>query len=464
MAEQPGSSSSQKPAAPKAALRPEDVAVVQGFMTGAQVLIVDLSSSSRPVLRRLMGEMGAKTPCVSVAENFEEAVRLVEEKKPQVVFAEFQIGSRTALDLFREYSRVVPSRLQSVFSVISGDNSPATTTALAEADVDLVFVRPLNFQVLCDKFVECLLTKAKPTPYLKFLEAGRRFLEMGKFDAALRAIQQAREADPKSARAYAMEGALKRKQGDLGAALYAFEAGLQFQPDNYRCLLGAFEILTEQKKAPEAYAAGMKLLDHYPLNPKRIPDMIRLCIVTANFAEIMRFVGTALELNLSKSENEMLSKYVTAGMFICGKHLLKLGKKEEGLKVLKRTEALSRGKPRIQSEIIAALYTAGLVSDAEEMLRRAPPEVSNSSEVRLAILDQLHFKGVDVKALHLSLELIHDGVATPQLFEIALIQAKGMARPESVIQDLCLRAIQAFPDKREFYEGLCDDPARRAAG
>jgi CheY-like chemotaxis protein len=437
-----------------------DPAALSEYISQARVLIVDHSASSRPVLRRMLSELGVKTANVHVAESYEEAVRLLEANQPSVVFADYAIGSRTALELYREFARLAPDRLRSAFVVISGDNSPAAVTAIADADVDAVFVRPLNIKDLQEKTLETLALKAQPTPYLKMLEAGRRFFEGGKPEQALHAFGGAQRLDPKPAKACYLEGAAFKAMGDADAAFFSFKRGLEHDPRHYRCLVAVFELLIEQGRHAEAYGAGIAILDHYPLNPRRIPEMIRLCIVNQKFAEVLRFAETALELNLT---DENLSKYVTAGLFICGKHLLKGGRKDEALQVLRRTESLSRARPKIVSEIIATLYAAGMAGEAEEMLKRAPAEAAQSHEVRLAILEQLHAKGIDQKAFLMSRELVHDGAATARLFEIALAQAKGLGRPDAVIQDLLDRATKAFPENREHYEQICGVAAAKPA-
>lgn len=441
---------------------PDTAAALSEFLGCARALLVDSSATSRPVLRRILNELGVKHANVHVAESYESALTVFETQQPAIVFTEYNLGSRTALDLFNDYARFVPNRIGSVFIVISADNSPSTVTALAEADIDGVLVRPLNFKDIHEKFVEQAMLKSQPSAYVKMIEAGRRFMEGGKPEQALRAYLGAQGLDSKPAKACYLEGSVHRSNGNVGAAFEAFKRGLTHDSTHYRCLGGVFELLCEQKRHAEAYEAGLALLAHYPLHPKRIPEMIRLCIVNEKYDEVLRFTETAMELNLGDAT---LSRYVTAGLFICGKHLLKNRRRSEALQALKKAEILSRSKPKIISEIIAMLYVGGMPMDAEEMLRRAPPEVAASHEVRLAILESLHSAGLDMKVFLLSRELLHDGVSTLRLYEIALIQAKGLFRPDAVIQELLAQGSKAFPDRAEWLgELLVDKPEAKATG
>jgi tetratricopeptide (TPR) repeat protein len=412
-------------------------------------------------LRRLLNELGVKHANVHVAETYEKALVVLETQQPTVVFTEYNLGAQTALDLFREYARFVPNRIGSVFIVISADNAPASIIALADADVDGVLVRPLNLKDIREKFVEQAVLKAQPSNYIKMIEAGRRFMEGEKPEQALRAYVGAQGLDPKPAKACYLEGSVHRSLGNADAAFEAFRRGLTFDARHYRCMAGLFEILCEQKRHAEAYEAGLAMLAHYPLHPRRIPEMIRLCIVNEKYDEVLRFTETAMELRLG---DEVLSRYVVAGLFICGKHLLKNRRRSEALQVLKKAEMLSKNKPKILGEVIAALYVGGMAKDAEEMLRRAPPEVAASHEVRLAILESLHVMGLDMKVFHLSRELIHDGVSTIRLFEIALVQAKGLFRPDAVIQEILTLASKAFPERAAWLgELLTHTPEEKAA-
>jgi tetratricopeptide (TPR) repeat protein len=431
--------------------QPDSNQAVAGFLANARALIVDSGSSSRPVLRKMLSDLGVKVSNVSVVESFEAALQAMEAQQPSVVFTDHLLGQRTAVDIFREYSRFVPGRLSSLFIVISGDNSPVTLTTLADADVDAVLVKPLNIKDLHEKFMEVVAVKARPSQYLKVLEAGMRFMDSGKHEQALQAFRSAHRHDAKPAKACYLEGVAQKALGDLGEALACFKRGLEHDPSHYRCLVGVFELLVEQRRNAEAYDAGLAILAHHPMHPKRIPEMIRLCIVTERFPEVRRFAETALEISLS---DETISKYVTAGLFICGKYLLKRGEHQEAIEVLRKTEKLSRERPKVLAEIIAALYIAGLEKEAEEMLSRAPSEIAGSKEVRLAILDGLHAKGFDAKTFFMGRQLIQDGLVSFRLFEIVLLQAKGLNRPDGVIQEILSLACEALPDNKGQFEAI----------
>lgn len=430
------------------------------FLQNASALILDQSTSSRPVLRRLLGELGVHTQSIKTAESYEEALDVLEFNKPQIVFADFELGERTALDLLRESGRFLNSRFESVFVVIAAENRPVVATAVGEGEVDALLVRPLIVQEVREKFLEAALLKADPGPYLKAIEAGRKLFEEGKDNEALDVFLRARRLDPKPSLACFFEGVVHRKGGRAEKALTSFNEGLSYQPTHYRCLLGVFELQLEQKHFDRAYASGMLLSEHYPIHPKRIPDMIRLCILNDRFVEVLRFAEAVSELDKA---DETLSKYVSAGLFICGKHLLRLGQQQEALEIFQKTEAVSRGRPAVLRELLVVLFVSGLRGPAEELLRRVPPEVSGSAEVRMAVLEAVHAEGPDAKGFLMSQELIREGVHTIRLYEIAILQARGLQRPSHVLEDLLLRALSAFPDQRAQFEKLARGPLELVA-
>lgn len=426
---------------------------VGAFLRDAAILIVDQSSSSRPAIRKLVSALGAKTANVDVVEDFESAEETVRSRKPTVVFADFNLGKRNAIDLFQAHNQAVPDRLKSVFIVLSQDRSPATTAALAEADIDALLVRPLTYNDLQAKFLEALGPKLAPSLFLRLLEAGRRFLDRGQPEHAIQAIKEAHIHDPGAPAACFLEGVARKAQGDLEGAVAAFEAGLRRDRSHYRCLLGLYEAHLEAKRFDKAYAASAAFSEFYPVNPKRIPELVRLCILNEKYADIL-----ALHEALSQVDqpDDALTRHIAAGLVTAGKWFIKRGEKESALLAFKKAELSSRAKPAVLKEVVAALYGAGFESEAKEILKRVPPEVASAPAVVLAVLDSLHARGPSADTFRYAQDLVAQGVRAPRLYVVLIAQAKGLNRPAHVLQDYAWRAGAEFPDHREHFLSLIE--------
>jgi tetratricopeptide (TPR) repeat protein len=425
--------------------------LIAAFMRKSNVLIVDQSSSSRPTIRRLMSSLGAKVSSVDIAETFDFALEKIAATKPTIMFSDYELGKGTALDIFQAFNKASPSRLQTIFIVLATDNSASTAAAIAEGDVDGVIIRPMTYNDLQDKFLEVLITKIVPSEYMKMLEAGRRFNEVGKTEAALQALQKAQTLDLKPAMAFCQEGMIRKQTGDIEGAQNCFEQALKINSQHFRSLVALFDMYMEQKLLTKAYEIGLLMCSNYPINPRRIPELIRLCVAHENFTEVLRFHEIVSKMD---NADESLSRFISVGLVICGKFLLKKSDKEEAIKTFRKAELSAKGRAGVIKEIIICLYASGCIPEAEDFLKRASKEVSSSDDVLLAILEQMHVQGPHSKTFLLAQEMTNKGASSPKLYEIYIRQAKGMRRPETVIQEIVWKACSAYPEQKEFFEGL----------
>jgi CheY-like chemotaxis protein len=428
--------------------------LVAEHMRNASVLVADLSATSRPLIRKLMSALGAKTTSVVVAESFAEAAARLGTLKPAVVFADLQLGDRSGLELVEAYGKVVPDRLKSLFIVLASSPSGADFAAVAESEADALWPRPRTYAELQDRFLAALAPKLEPSLAMKLVEAGRRFLAAGNAEGAFKAAREAVAKDPGLVAAHWLEGKARVAMNDPDGALVAFQGALAIDPNHFRSLTAIFDLHLLSKRYPEAFETGMTLGTVFPLDPKRIPEMIRLCILNERYSEILPFYDRVMELG---GVDEALSRYLSAGLVICGKHLIARGEKDEAVKVFRKAEVASKSKPVVMREIIVALYGATLAQESEELRKRASAEVGSATDVLLAELEHLHLAGPDPKVFLKAQELLARGVSTLRLFEIAVTQARALKRPANAILELAHKGGAAFPDHKEHLLLLARD-------
>ena len=254
--------------------------------------------------------------------------------------------------------------------------------------------------------------------------------------------------------AYCQEGLVRKQMGDPETARMCFGLALKADPQHFRSLLSLYELFIEQKMMKQAYESSVAMSAFYPINPKRIPELIRVCVANEKFTEVLRFHEVIAQL---QSADESVVRYVSAGLVVCGRYFLKKGEKDEALKAFKKAELTSKSKPGVVKEIIVALFGAGLVAEAEYYLKRAPKGVSSSDEISFAILEQRSTLGPDSKTFLMAQGLVNKGIKSQRLYEICLRQAKGVRRPGSVIQDILSKACADLPQHAQFFEALLAD-------
>jgi tetratricopeptide (TPR) repeat protein len=428
-----------------------DPVKMETFLQGASVLIIDSNSMSRPVIRKLMSALGARTANVIVAEGLEEARERISALRPSIVLCEYRVDDSTALELFDLFKANAPDRLRSAFIVLADGNSPALWASIAESEVDGLLLRPFTYNDLQKCFVDTVAPKVEPTTYLKLVEAARRFLQAGQHEQALTAAIEAQARDPYPAEACQIQGIVELWKGDSRLAVSAFSRALKLDPNHYRAKLGLIDALTRSNEAAAALDVALDLSAAYPVNPKRIPAFIRLCLQTERLSDIALlndFVG------VGGYEDEALGKHMAAGLVIYAKKLLAEGRREEALEIFRKAELASRNSPVVLREVVAALYLAGIEAAAEEVRRRLPVEVAESTPVQTAMLENLNLKGPHNNTLRFAQELMGRSGAEARVFEIAILQAVALARSREIVDELVSRASAAHPDRREEFERL----------
>jgi len=419
------------------------------YMGARRALIIDSSSANRSTIRKLLNNVGVKGANVDTAEDFKDASEKIEKTQPQLIFTDYDISKVCGLDLLPLQRIQYKSRLDTGFFVTSEKNSPAIASRAAEEDVDALIVRPFSYQVLEDKFIEVMKEKIVPTPYLQAIEAGRQLLEKNEYDSALQIFLGAKKQDPKPFLAFSFEGVVRTKQGEFDLAQECFEQGLKFNPTHYRSLIGLFDLLNQKKHYKKAYDVGAAISKNYPISPKRLPDFVRVSVMSGHFGDILNFYEVFSTLEES---DEMIQTYVSAGLVICGKYFLRSSDKEQALAALRKATAACRGKVGIIREVVITLMQGGLAEEAKNLLATLPTEIRDTPEMQLIELEDLNQRGTAAQVIETGTNLINRKMKIPRLYEIVIAKSIESKRRKSVVQELISEALMNFPEKKEEFE------------
>lgn len=421
------------------------------YLSSRIALVVDTSSASRSTVRKLLGSLGMKTSNVDTAENYPEAEEFIQSKKPQIIFSDYALGGKSGLDLFALQKKQYPNRLDTIFFVLSDKNSPMIASRVAEEEADGLIVRPFTFTSLLDKFVEAAREKTLNNEYLQAVEAAKQILAEGKRKEALEAFQKAQTMDEKPVQALFYEGLIHHQDSRITEAMKSFERGLEINPTHYKCLTGLFDLLMETKQYERAYGVGGKISQSYPISPKRIPDFVRLSVMNRKYEDILSYFDLLTSL---EATDTTVANSVSAGLVVCAKYFLQKGNTSDAVAALRKAHAACNGKTGIIKEIVVTYYNAGLKDEAKAILSASPPDVKDSTEIRMVELEQAFKDGPMVNALQISLNLIAQGTKDTRIFEIALMSSVAMKRRPESIQELLENACRTFPDKKDFFTKL----------
>ncbi|HLE01217.1 MAG TPA: hypothetical protein VJB59_13220 [Bdellovibrionota bacterium] len=419
-------------------------------LANVRFLVAD-PSSSRKSFRALLSYFKVKPHLVDVVDSAHDSTEVLKKNKHNVIFADYSLGGSHCFELIQVQQDVLSPEEVRAFFLITSQDSNSLVSSAADESVDAIFVKPFNFGILKQRFIEVLSQKIDPSPYTKAIKQGRRELKMEKPEEAIKSFQQAKKLDPAPALACSYEGEAHQMLKHHPEAIRSFEEGLSYNPTHFRSLLGAVESFMETEDYEKAYAAGRKLVDHHTVPVKRIPQLIRLSVLNQKFEDVVQFYEVTSRLDQS---DDTLATYLGAGLVICGLYFLRKGANTSALDAFRKAEVACKQQPRILTRILRALITAGLEAEMKAFLSRIPDEVKDSAEVRLAQIEFWARSGSQHKALEYALKMIQENIKDEKLFEWAIRISKDLKRKDTLIEDLVFKAGQAFPDKRAFFEGM----------
>ena len=422
------------------------------YLKNRKALVVDFTSS-RSSIRRLLSQSGMKSSNVDIAENWKEAEEKIRTTSPEIVFAEYAMAERSGLELLPILREKVPNRLAVTFFVLADSNSTTVASAVAEEEADSLIFRPFSFGELQKTFNEVLDRKVAPSVMTKLIEDGRALGDAGKFDEAFEALTKAKAADVTAGAPYFEEAMLYRKVNDTVKARSSLEGGLKISPTHYKCLTGLLDMLIEQSEKDQAYAVACILTKNFPVPPKRIPDLVRLSVVNFKYEDILNYYEV-----FSKIENiqDQLVVYISAGLVVCGKYLLREGNRSGAAAALKRAQETCQYKPQILSTVLATYISAGMLAEAQLAYKHLPEELKKLPEFKVLDMLILNMNSPATLVVQLCENLLRTGINAAPVFEVLISRAFEVGRKTQWIEPFVLEAISLYPAKRLQFQALLE--------
>lgn len=294
-------------------------AVFKEYVEAHDVLIVDKNPSSRSRLLKIMYDLGCKRNMIHTAGSFQEAEEIIASKNVGVVLSDYFITGGSGFDLFKFIRTKFPHKKELSLVLVTSNISQSAVAKAAEEDVDSFIIKPYTVQSIQDSLVSTIANKVKPSEYMIKIDQGKELITNGKYDAALKVLQEALKLHSKPALALFYIGQAEYLQAEVDKAQGSYDTGLNFNNIHYKCLVGLFDLFMKDNKFTEAYQVVKKIAKFFPANPDRLTQIIHLAIRTENYQDMQFYyeIFTSLE-----ERSSIVTKYIGAGMYISGKHSL----------------------------------------------------------------------------------------------------------------------------------------------
>ena len=227
-----------------------------------------------------------------------------------------------------------------------------------------------------------------------------------------------------------------------------YDAGLEFIPNHYKCMVAKFEYLDKAKRPAEAYTAVQDMLMYYPITPQRLGRIIYLAIQTKHFSDVLEYYRVYQDLD---HKPEKLQVIVKAALFTCGKFLMKRQEYDEACQQFEKSVLCSKRNPELIGRCVEEMLKAKQAKHADKLLKLFSQQDIITSKYKQVEFRVECFRLTKPAILRLGVRMIEDEEADLYVFQkvISLLEEDGAERLIKKYKDMGNRI---YPDHIELPE------------
>lgn len=429
---------------------------VKQFLLGKNCLIAIGNSSLRSLMRGVLSQFGIQSWQILTTKSFKEASQILADKKPEIIFSEFEFDEHFGIELSILQKEFFPDLSQRIFLLFADSGVESSVAAAAEEEVDAYLLRPVSEVVVQEYLVKCVLQKMHPSELTQTLGMVKKFIANKELERAQTTLAFSQMTlTPHSALHFYL-GFLAQLAGKHREALRCFEEGLLINPKHFKCMYGKFMSLYFLGRKHEAYRFVTELRKIYPLTPELLKYAFVVVVETHNFDEIDQYYQLYLK---QVRKPESLKLIVSTALLTCGKVILRQDQREiQRVLNLFVKGAVISGK---QSDFIEGIIQELILHNMTDHLNRFF-DMFKEGEISFKLIRSLRFKQW-IKERRDTHFLINEGkrmifedhaddFVIREVLRLAKEQDKG-----TLVQSLVVRLIENYPDRRQEYAEYLGD-------
>lgn len=432
------------------------------FLRENKILIVDKSSASRRRLAKTLVDLGAKMTSISMTNSYDEGIKVINQENPRLVISDYFLKGGSGFDLFRHHRENIQNPPKNVFVLITANLSQASVARAAEEDVDSFILKPYTLKILEKNLINAVVTKLHPSEYMQKIEQGRDLLFAGEAEKARALFVEAAELTPRPSLAYYYQGQVDAFKKNNKEAISKFKDGLSFNHIHYRCQVGLFDLLMKDKRHEDAYEVVKNIAKYFPANPERLSTVIRLAVTTKNYEDIDNYYDIFKDIEERTPE---LTKYVGAGLFVCGKFFLYQENLTRAINVFRKIVVSCPNETQFVRPIIETLYEFNLGNEIGFFLSRYSPDEKEGDDYRIGkmLFDIAKGQINSEQVVQMSISMLGDGIQNRLVYR-ELIKAMIKSQYFEKVIPYIESAKEIWPDSDwKFWEEKLEKEKSKAA-
>lgn len=420
------------------------------FFAGQVCLIVEPSKSFLASIQACVKSLNIESLEIVVVSKYEEAKKIIQEKKPKLLITEYDVEGYNGLSLV-EMQQAIYSDDARICVVVSKNSNDSVVAEAAEEQVDSFLLKPFSPDDFQKKLKRVIDVKVSPSAYTLKIREGRELILAKEFEQAIVVLKEAKTLNDKPSLACFYLGDSFRNVNEKQKALKEFEEGRSYQPFHYKCLIGQFEILVENKDYPAAFALIPILMQNFPLTPRRLTQFFIASVFSHHFDFLPACYLHLLKLDKRSAE---LTQVATAAFFTGGKWFLQNDEVSKAIDLFEKGMVVMAKDIVYLGKVAHELIKTKHPQEAVRFLEHAQPaDVGTPDYNRLAFMVERYTMS-PVEYLEKSRKFGLSGDADLESYRL-LVKLFAENNNSTFAEAMISKAVASYPEARnELYQIL----------
>jgi len=414
-------------------------------------LIVDASTSTRTSIKKSIVQIGSKLSNMIDCDNYSDALKIIENKKPHYVIGNNIINGGSSVQLFNEHLKNVPNRLGSGFFIIAESSAVEEVALALEYDMDGIIIQPFTGSSVIDSVLQSAKTKIAPSNYVTKIEEGRTSLLKGNLERAMESFQTAVKLNARPYEGFYFLGQIYTEYELKEKAISSYEESVQHNPEYFKSLNKLRSIYYGQSEYKKAYEINLAMAKKYPTPSNRIPELIRLSIINEKYEDINNYLKVYRTISTPEIQTQTS---ISAGLAILGKHFINQREIDKGIDALKGSFKFSNGKYEILKNISQSFEECEQLDVLLDMFEETDLDLWPEN-VHGVYFHVIHLTSKDDQMVIMTGErLLGKKIKDVLIYRGLIERSIKMKRKLGSLESLVLEATRDFPDHKSEFEAL----------
>lgn len=424
---------------------------ISEFLGDSFCLIVEPSQGFSASIQTCLTELGISATQVITARKFTDAKKIISEKKPRVIVAEYDLGTDLGLALMELQSEHYDDNAR-ISIIVTKNSSDSAVAEAAEEQIDAFILKPFSVDTFRQKLSDVFRRKMNPSEYMQKIRDGKGLIYLKQFDQAVTEFLTAKTMDPKPTLACYYAGQSYQAAGKRALALAEFKEGRKYQPLHYKCLIGEFENLMEERQYAPAYELVTLIKANYPITSHRLGQIFIAAVFTYHFDDLPNYYQLFLKI---EQRSPRLVQLTAMALLTAGRYWIQKQDFKKALECYDMGITASAKDIAYVEKIVNDFIAAKAYDEAQLALQKcSPSDVGTLAHTRISFrIDQYVLNPEQV--IDRGRKLINSGDAEPSVFTTVirlLAERDRISMAESVINT----ALQKTPSLRQELYGLLE--------